>query len=124
MGCSGSKSHSPTTTVAPAPTLPRGVTSDTALPTNIPNNGSLRANVVVSSCHSAPGGWVATGTALNPSAKAITYTITVFFTTTEATVIDAGQTKVTVQPGARSAWTVAKQFATPPQMNCVLTGVG
>jgi hypothetical protein len=126
----GSKSHSSTSTTLalPAPTLPHGVTGDTALPSNIPNNPQLRGNVQIASgtagCKAAPGGWEATGTAINPSDKDITYEVTVFFTTTSATVIDAGHTDVKVKAHGSSPWTVSDKFNAAPQMLCVLRGVG
>jgi hypothetical protein len=125
-GCSSSKSHPPTTTTLPRPavTLPSGVTGVAALPTDIPNSPSLRRNVEIGTCTSAPGGWEASGGAINPSGSTVTYTITIFFTTGTATVIGTGQTKVTVKPGAHQTWTVVAHFGVAPGTLCVLRGVG
>ncbi|SDO68437.1 hypothetical protein SAMN04515671_1693 [Nakamurella panacisegetis] len=107
-----------------APGLPKGVTAAASIPTSALNKANLRANVALTGCKSVTGGWGATGTATNPGKKAIAYTITVFFTTTAATVIDTSQTHFTVKPGEKKTWTATKQFTTPPKMLCVLRGVG
>jgi hypothetical protein len=118
--CSGGK-HANT---QPPSTLPPGVTNATDVPTNVPNNVQLRGNVQIGACKAVPGGWEATGTAINPTSKAITYTVTVFFTTRQATVVATGATKVDVKPGAHQPWAVRKSFAAPNPTLCVLRGVG
>jgi hypothetical protein len=129
IGCSsGSKAHPPTpTTAAPAPTLPAGVTSDTSVPAHVPNNVKLRADVQIdpqpNGCHAVSGGWTAMGSAINPTTRAVTYTISVFFTTSQATVIATGQTKATVPPGAHQAWAITQHFTASAGTLCVLTGV-
>ena len=131
-GATTTKSGSGTSTASPgktgattaAPGLPTGVTAATSIPTSAPNKPALRANVRFTSCKSIAGGWGATGTATNPSKKNINYTITVFFTTTSATVINTTQTKVTVKAGEKKTWTVSRKFAAPPKMLCVMRGIG
>jgi hypothetical protein len=110
--------------LADVPGLPPGVTGATSLPSNIPNIVTLRKNVQVSSCAAVAGGWAATGTATDPGAAAAEYTITVFFTTTGATVIDAAQTKVSLTAGQSRTWKISEQFHAAPTMLCVLRGVG
>jgi hypothetical protein len=78
----------------------------------------------MSSCGKVDGGWSASGTATNPATAPVSYTITVFFTTTAATVIDTAQTHVDVPAGGKHAWTVSKKFHATPSMRCVLVGVG
>lgn len=117
-----SPGKSGTTTAAPG--LPKGVTAASSIPTSAPNNVKLRANVAMTSCKSVGGGWAATGTASNPGKKDIDYTITVFFTTTTATVINSTQTHLTVKPGEKKTWTATKKFTTPAKMLCVLRGIG
>lgn len=109
---------------APAPGLPPGVTGATALPAEIPNTPSLRGNVTLDACTATKGGWSATGTARNSDDRAVNYTITVFFTTSSATVIETAQVKVAVKPGGTETWTASKKFTAPTTTLCVLRGVG
>jgi hypothetical protein len=108
----------------PPPGLPTGVKAATSIPASVPNSPSLRQNVDISTCKAVEGGWSAAGTASNPGSKQAGYTITVFFTTTSATVIDTVQTHVTVKPGDKQTWTASKKFTAPPKTLCVLRGVG
>lgn len=71
------------------------------LPAVVPNDAAARKNVTVSSCKATNDGWEASGTATNPASKQTDYTVTVFFTTTGATVVGTGQSKVSVKPGAQ-----------------------
>lgn len=113
---------SPSSSVA-IPGLPAGV-APAPIPTDVPNAVEARSNVVMTSCKAAPGGWQASGTVSNPGKTTVDYTITVFFTTTKATVIDSAQTKVSVDPGAKKSWSAIKKFGAASQMLCVLRGVG
>ena len=130
-GCtSGSSNHSAST--QPSTAQPSGKTSSsgssvagaTAVPTRVANNVKSRKNVQLSSCTKVAGGWGAGGTAANPGTKAAAYTITVFFTTTSATVVGIGKTQVRVAPGGTQDWTVTGKFKAPAKMLCVLRGVG
>jgi hypothetical protein len=130
-GCtSGSSNHSAST--QPSTAQPSGKTSSsgssvagaTAVPTKVANDVKSRKNVQLSSCTKAAGGWGAGGTAANPGTKAAAYTITVFFTTTSATVVGIGKTQVRVAPGGTQDWTVTGKFKAPAKMLCVLRGVG
>jgi hypothetical protein len=133
-GSHDSKSGSSATALSSAPTaarsgtatpLPSNVKAATSVPTKVANDVSLRKNVAITSCAAGKaGGWSASGTVNNPAASAADYTITVFFTTTSATVISTAQTKVTVQPGAKVTWNATKTFTAPKKMLCVLRGVG
>jgi hypothetical protein len=105
------------------PGLPAGVVP-AAIPTDVPNSVEARSSVAMTSCEAAPGGWAAAGTVTNSGKTAVDYTITVFFTTTKATVIDSAQTKVSVDPGSKKSWTATKKFGAASQMLCVLRGVG
>jgi|tagenome__1003787_1003787.scaffolds.fasta_scaffold20036837_1 hypothetical protein len=93
-------------------------------PSQIANSVKLRRQVQITSCVSTAGGWKAAGSAVNPAKKRLHLTITVFFTTTAATVLDYARTKVTVPPGATRTWTAAARFRPEPTMRCVLRGVG
>jgi hypothetical protein len=104
--------------------LPSGVTGATSIPTKVANNVAMRKHVTMSSCEKADGGWSASGTATNPATTPVGYTITVFFTTAAATVVDTAQTHVDVAAGGKQAWTVTKKFHAAPSMRCVLVGVG
>jgi hypothetical protein len=107
-----------------APALPKGVKGLTKVPADVPNDPALRARVSQDTCEAVDGGWRAAGTAVNPGKKAATYLVTVFFTTDTATVIGAGRTRVTVEPGATARWTVSDAFTAPKKTLCVLRGVG
>jgi hypothetical protein len=100
------------------------VAGATSVPTKVANNVKSRKNVQLTSCKKVAGGWGAAGTASNPGTKAAAYTITVFFTTTSATVVGMGKTQVTVAPGGTQDWTAAGKFKAPAKMLCVLRGVG
>jgi hypothetical protein len=104
--------------------LPKGVTNAAGVPTKVANIAKLRNQVQLTSCHQAPGGWMASGTATNPAGTAADYTIAVFFTTKSATVIGTGSTRVRVPGKAHQQWAVTKRFTAAPSTVCVLRGVG
>jgi hypothetical protein len=104
--------------------LPSGVAQAGKVPTKVPNEPALRHNVTISDCSKTEHGWKAAGRANNPTDKTITYALTVFFTTEQATVLKAADTHVTVEPGKTADWTITKDFATTPKTLCVLRGVG
>jgi hypothetical protein len=113
----------PSHTTTAAGGLPPGV-EPAPVPTDVPNVVALRKHVTMTACAGDADGWHASGTASNPSKKDAKYTITVFFTTRSATVIDTASTTVEVAPGGREKWTATKDFTTGGQLNCVLRGVG
>ena len=124
-GCSTAKppvTHSPTPAAA-INGLPDGV-KPAPVPTDVPNSVAARKNVTVTGCSGDADGWKASGTITNPAKATTDYTITVFFTTPAATVIDTAQTKVTVHAGATQKWSAAKTFTTGGHVLCVLRGVG
>ncbi len=96
----------------------------TIIPTSVANNPDLRSSVALSGCALAPGGWEASGTAGNQAKTVARYTITVFFTTGDATVEGFGSTKVDISPGKRADWRVRARFPADPTTTCVLRGVG
>lgn len=108
---------------APRP-LPSGVEQDTKVPTKVPNVVASRKNVKQETCAATADGWKAAGTVHNPGSSAATYTITVFFSSTSATVLAHGDAKVTVEPGKTAKWSVAPKFTAPKKVLCVLRGVG
>ncbi|SDP07637.1 glucoamylase [Nakamurella panacisegetis] len=103
--------------------LPSGVTAQT-LPTSVANVVDKRKNVAITSCAAVSGGWGAKGTAVNRSPKPVTYTITIFFTTTQATTLASAATKVTVKSGQTAKWSASAKLKAPRTMLCVLRGVG
>jgi hypothetical protein len=111
---------------SPIPTtgLPTGIVQAGNLPAKVPNNPADRKNVHITQCAAAEGGWAAKGTAKNPTDKAITYTVTVFFTTDKATVLSAARTTVKVDPGKRAGWDITSKFTPTSNTLCVLRGVG
>ena len=102
--------------------LPAGVTPQ-SLPSSVANSVDKRKGVEVTGCAAVAGGWGAKGTAVNKGAKDVAYTITIFFTTSQATTIASAQTKITVKPGATGNWTVSAKFKAADTMLCVLRGV-
>jgi hypothetical protein len=132
-GCSGGGgaerssppgSPAPTSTHATVGALPPGVTGATAVPTAVPNKPALRRDVTLSACSATPGGWAASGTARNPGKSSAHYKITVFFTTSSATVIGTAATHVTVPKGQTKPWTVRGSFTPAKLTQCILRGVG
>ena len=103
--------------------LPSGVHGATNVPTSVPNNPSRRANVIMAKCSAAPGGWAAAGTVHNPAGQPSAYRITVFFTTTSATVIGVATTSVSVPARSSKPWQAVGHFRAPAQALCVLRGV-
>jgi hypothetical protein len=103
----------------------RAVTSKIArsVPAKVPNSMAARRSVTVDGCHSANGGWQASGTVKHGSGSTASYKITVFFTTSGATVIGYGDTVVQVAAGQTKPWTVRGRFDAPPGTLCVLRGV-
>ena len=127
-GCTGNGTSEPAPTSAasqsPTAALPTGVTGATDVPTKVPNRPDWRSDVTLTACRSAKGGWEAGGTAHNPSDSRRVYRLTVFFTTTSATVIGVGHSSVSVPAGASRPWKVAGRFTAAPRTLCVLSGVG
>jgi hypothetical protein len=107
--------HTPTPTVAQHP-LPA--------PSAIPNNVAQRRDVSLTGCLATHEGWAASGIASNPGSSPASYTITIFFTTTSATVLDYATTTVSLAAGQHDSWRAAAQFAAPAHVLCVLRGVG
>ncbi len=93
------------------------------MPTAVANVVPLRQLVTLTGCDAEPGGWRAAGAASNPTSKAVTYTITVFFTTDQATVETFGKTTVTLPAQKSTAWTLPVLFAADPSTLCVLRAV-
>ena len=120
-GCSsghGAAAGSGAPTTAPAVILKAA-----ALPHKVANEPSLRKNVTQTSCAAIPGGWSAGGTAQNPGPHAVTYKITVYFTTEHATTLNFAVATVHVPAGQSSAWVAQKKFKAQPQMLCPMPGI-
>jgi hypothetical protein len=119
---------SPRTTAEPTPTnapgLPSGVVGATNVPTKVANDVKLRSSVTVTKCAPTADGWAASGIARNRTGEAVSYTITVFFTTPTTTVIGTGSDRVSVKPHGRSSWQVHARFTPAKNTRCVLRGVG
>jgi hypothetical protein len=132
-GCTATSSERPSSppgtsaaggSETPRGALPSGVVGATSVPTSVPNEVALRADVGMSSCAPHAGGWMATGSARNPRTKATTYKITVFFTSSRATVIGTARASVRVPPGGNRRWTASSAFHPAKPTLCVLRGVG
>ena len=118
----GKPTPSPSRSVQ-VPGLPAGV-APAPLPTDVPNSVDARTHVALTTCKAVTDGWEASGTVTNPAKSKVDYTITVFFTTSQATVIDSAQTTVSLEPGDKKTWVATKKFTAPAQTLCVLRGVG
>ena len=103
----------------------RAATSKIArsVPAEVPNSVAARRNATLDACHSANGGWQAGGTVKHAGGSAASYKITVFFTTSDATVIGYGDTVIQVAAGQTKPWTVRGTFDAPKGTLCVLRGV-
>ena len=103
----------------------RAATSKIArsVPARVPNSVAARRNATLASCHSADGGWQADGTVKHAGGSPASYKITVFFTTSSATVIGYGDTVIQVAAGQTKPWTVRGTFDAPRGTRCVLRGV-
>ncbi|WP_133543201.1 hypothetical protein [Microbacterium sp. BK668] len=122
-GCAApSSSAAPSATATPAPA--GGIQPDANVPTDVPNIPELRGNVEISACEQAGEGWRASGTAQNPAGGDTAYTITVFFTTDQATVLGTGDTTVDLPAGESVEWEIRADLTPAAGMRCVLRGVG
>ncbi len=134
-GCSSGQSNNTKSSSAPkstaSVTAPATAGSATItqypLPTGTISNNTTangpRTQVAITSCAAVDGGWGASGTAKNPGTSAVTYDITIFFTSTGATVLDYATASVKVAAGKTENWTAAAKFAAPSNVLCVLRGV-
>ena len=120
--CSNSGKPSSSATTTTTTTAPP-ISTDTIVPNNVPNQDSVRKDVRLLNCGQSNGGWSAGGTVNNTLGKAATYTITVFFTSSQATDLAFATTMVKVDSGKNSLWTAKATFAAPPGVICVLRGV-
>jgi putative hemolysin len=119
--CSNSSGPSltPTTTTTTAPYTSK----DTIVPMSVPNQPNVRKDVRLLNCAQSSGGWSAGGAVANTRGKSATYTITVFFTSAQATDLAYATTKVTVDNGKNALWSAKATFAAPAGTLCVLRGV-
>lgn len=101
---------------AAAATAPR-------VPLTVPNSVRARRAVTLTGCAATGSGGHGSGTVIAAGRSAAIYTITVFFTTRQATVIGYGTTKVHAVPAKTIPWAVGTHFKAPPGMRCVLRGV-
>lgn len=98
-------------------------TTTTTIPTQVPNNPSVRQEVSVTSCADSPGGWEAGGTVTNRLNHTATFKITVFFTNSGATDLAFGSISETVGSGKAMTWLTKATFSAPTTVLCVLRGV-
>jgi hypothetical protein len=81
------------------------------------------SDVALENCGASAGCWSAGGVIKNSQGKTETYTITVFFTTSQATDQASATTTSTVDAGKSALWNVKATFAAPSGVLCVLRGV-
>ena len=125
--CGSSSGHSSAPTEAKTPTSTATAKAAPPIvqhqpPSHVPNDAKARKNLLFGACQKINGGWSMTGTAKNPAQQAVTYQITVNFTTSGATVQDYAQTKVKVPAGKTVKWTASKKFRAVAGTRCVVTG--
>lgn len=124
-GCSGAPDAgaTPTPTFTQVNGLPDGVALPDDVPTEVPNTPEDRKNVGIEACESTADGWRAAGTAVNPHDAAVTYEVSVFFTTESGTVLQFGEVSVPVSASGVEEWQIEVDFVAPPTTRCVLRGV-
>lgn len=113
-------------TPGPVQSSPPAVTvkqADVTVPSKVGNNPDKRSAVSVTSCKATADGWMAAGTATATKSGPETFTITVFFTTEQATVVEWGKTTVTARAGATATWQIAKRLPVRSTLLCPLRGV-
>lgn len=93
------------------------------VPLKVPNSVTARKGVTLSDCAASKDGGHAAGMVTDLGKNAAAYTITVFFTTSKATVIGYATTMVHATPGKAIPWQASSHFSAPPGMRCVLRGV-
>ncbi len=132
---SGSESGSGRATPAPSPDASsvQKIVSPAARPTHaqhpIPSGTrivevpALRKTIALTSCRAAAHGWSGSGTAKNPTTRAQTYHLLVFFTDRFSRTIDSARTTVRVAGGASGHWTAMRKFDAPKGTQCVLRGL-
>jgi hypothetical protein len=116
-----SNSGHPSTTASTTTTT--SVSHDTVVPLSVPNEVSVRKDVDLLTCNQSSGGWSAGGAVRNTLGKAVTFTITVFFTSAQSTDLAYATTTVSVDTGKNALWNVKATFAAPAGVLCVLRGV-
>lgn len=97
------------------------VASDFSKP--VANDIALRKNVTQSSCERRSTTSSASGTATNPTTAALTYHLTVYFTTTKGTDLAKATTDVRVPAKGTAKWSASKTFGYKSAVRCVLVGV-
>jgi len=123
--CSASRHHSAPTTQPrlPTPTSTRTLSNGPAVPLAVPNVPTDRHNVAIGTCAGDKTSWHASGSAANSTAAPVTYQVTVFFTSSRATVLGFASTKVVTAAHKQATWSVTSKFANSGSLRCVLRGV-
>jgi hypothetical protein len=125
-GCSHAGGHTAAVTTpsatrtAPVATAPGKAQ---VAPTGVANVPKDRKNVAMTSCAGDASGWHGRGTAQHSPASAVTYRVTVFYTTRRGTVVGNASTEVTVPAHGRVDWSTSAKIASKDQLRCVLRGV-
>jgi putative hemolysin len=99
------------------------VSHDTVVPLSVPNQDSVRKDVDLLTCAKSADGWSAGGALRNTLGEAATYTITVFFTSSQSTDLAYATTMAEVDNGKFALWSAKATFAAPASVLCVLRGV-
>jgi len=111
----GSATSGASTPAVTSPKLPK--------PSDIKNDPAQMKNVAVTSCKAIGGGWSASGTAKNTQKEPVTFKVTIFFTTPQATVQGYGQAKLDVAAGKAGEWSTSAKFAADKDSRCIVRAV-
>jgi hypothetical protein len=122
-GASAGSPSAAATAKSTVPSTSHAASAAADIPTKVPNKPADRKAVTLASCTPSGKGVAAKGTVNRQGKGPADYTITVFFTTSHATVLNFGKTEVHAEPGKPASWTVAKDFSAPKDVRCVLRGV-
>lgn len=109
-----------TETPAPAFGGEQGPVPDQA---DIADDPDLREIVLLTGCDAVDGGWGATGTAENPGASDVSYTVVVIFTDAQARNVTSSTVEIPVAAGETVDWEAVAEFDPPEGTQCVLAGV-
>lgn len=128
--CSNSDKPLASIAAPPTTTTTTGSTSTTlkvstkaAVDSNAPDQRNARNNVDLINCAGTAKGWSAGGVVTNPSSQAVTYDISVNFTSTGSSPVADASTTVPVKAGKTTLWSVNATFNAPVLVLCVLRGV-
>jgi hypothetical protein len=78
--------------------------------------------VLLTGCRPVDGGWQAEGDATNPGDDALSYPVTVYFTSGQGILVATGVAQVVIPPRATVQWRVSTAAAVAGAVHCSLPG--